>query len=163
MKSNRGISTIGAALVAAVVAGGGGAAAAWLQHQSLVQARSELVAARTQMQTAQASANAARTQLDTVRKELDQQKAAFDQARAERDSAKALLEAEKQHGERIRAELTLAREQLAYVRNRQMPAYAAPRTVEPQILRVAPASTRPQAIGRGVPAAVQGQRASPPQ
>ena len=127
-----------AVLLGAVVAGGGAGAVAFHQHRQLVQARSQLAQTQAQLQTTTASLDAARTQLTAVRKELDDQKLALDQARAERDSAKVLLEAEKQYGERIRAELTLAREQLAYVRARQTPAYAAPRPIQPQIIRVMP-------------------------
>jgi hypothetical protein len=43
----------------------------------------------------------------------------------------------------------------------QRPAYAAPQVMQPQIMRVAPASTRPQAIGAGIPA-MQVERLSPP-
>ena len=151
MNRQIGISSIGAALLAAVVAGGGAGAYAWHQHQGLVQARGELTRARADLQTATASLGAARTQLETVRKELDDQKSALDQARAERDSAKVLFEAEKQRGERLQADLTLAREQLAYMRTRQAPAFAAPQLVQPQILRVMPAQGG-RAIGRASPA-----------
>ena len=158
-KTQAGISTIGAAIIAAVVAGGGAGAVAWQQHQQLAHVRGELAESQVALQTANASANAARTQLAAVRKELDEQKMAFEQVRADRDSARVLLEAEKQHGERLRGELTLAKDQLAFMRTRQMPAY--PTTVQPQILRVAPATSRPQAVGVGSP--VQAQRQSPQQ
>jgi hypothetical protein len=161
MKKQIGISTVGAALITALCVGGGAGAFLWQQHQNLQRARGELAESQAALQTATASANAARTQLNAIRKELDEQTMAFDQARAERDSAKVLLEAEKQHGERVRAELTLALEQLAFMRTRQ-PSYATPQVVQPRILRVAPASSRPQAIGAAVPA-LQVQRLSPPQ
>ena len=160
MKRTQGISTVGAALVSAVVVGGGAGAFAWHQHQNLMQARGELTETRAQLQGAQASAATARKQLDAIRKELDEQKIALDAARMERDSAKVLLEAEKQHGERIRAELTQAREQLALVRGRQMPAYAAPRPVQPQVIRVVPSAVLPGGSGAS-PA--YSQRATPPQ
>src|SRR3954470_24108238 len=102
-----------------LIAGGAGLAgvalaafAVW-QFQELMHVRWQLAESQAQIQTANASASAARTQLDAIRKELDERKLDFDQMRAERDSAKVLLEAEKQHTERIHAELNLAREQLA--------------------------------------------------
>jgi hypothetical protein len=154
-RTQAGISTIGAAIIAAVVAGGGAGAVAWQQHQQLVRVRGELAESQVALQTANASANAARTQLAAVRKDLDEQKMALEQVRAELNSARVLFEAEKQHGERLRAELTLTKEQLAFMRTRQMPSY--PTMVRPQILRVEPASNRPQAVGVGAPAAIQRQ------
>ena len=160
MKKQRGISTVAAALATAGVVGGGAAAFAGWQYQNLMHVRGELAETKVQLETANASANAARTQLIAIRKEMDEQKLAFDQIRAERDSARNLLEAEKQHGERVRAELTLAREQVAMLSRR--PTYAAPQVVQPQVMRVAPASTRGQAIGVGVPP-MHTQKLSPPQ
>lgn len=139
MKRQQGISTMAAVVIAALVAGGGVGAVAWQQHQQLVQTRTQLAETQAQLQTATSSLNAARTQLATMKKELDEQKLALDQVRAERDSAKVLLDAEKQYGERIRAELTLAREQLAFMRSRQTPTYARPQAIQPQIIRVVPA------------------------
>jgi len=159
MNRQAGMTTVGVALITAVVVGGGAGAFAWMQQQKLEQARGELAEAKGQLATAVASANAARTQLAAVKKELDEQKAAFDLARAERDSAKNLLEAEKQHNERIRAELTLARQQIVMLSQR--PTYAAPSVVQPRIMRVEPASSRPQAVGAGMPA-LQVERLSPP-
>jgi len=159
MKTQQGISTMAAVVLTAVVAGGAAGALAWRQHQQLVQARGQLAETQAQLQTATASLNAARTQLAALRTELDEQKMALDQTRAERDSAKVLLEAEKQYGERIRAELTLAREQLAFVRARQAPAYAAPRALEPQIIRVVPAQGgRAVGAARMAPAPAQAPR-----
>ena len=162
MKKQAGISTVGAVLITAVVVGGGAGAFAWMQQQKLVQARGELAETRVQLETANAAANAARTQLAAARKELDEQKAAFDLARAERDSARNLLEAEKQHNERIRAELTMAREQIAMLSRRPTAAGypAGPQLAQPQIIRVAPASTRG---GQAYGAPLQAQRPSPPQ
>ena len=147
-------------LIAVLVVGAGAGAFAWFQHQDLVHLRGELAETKVQLATAVASANTARTQLAAMQKEFDEQKAAFDLARAERDSAKNLLEAEKQHNERIRAELTLARQQIVMLSQR--PAYAAPSVVQPRIMRVEPAASRPQAIGAGMPA-LQVERRSPAQ
>jgi septal ring factor EnvC (AmiA/AmiB activator) len=132
-----------------LIAGGAGLAgvalaafAVW-QFQELMHVRWQLAESQAQIQTANASASAARTQLDAIRKELDERKLDFDQMRAERDSAKVLLEAEKQHTERIHAELNLAREQLAlFARARSEPA---PRAV------AAPGS-RGRAIAAPMPA-----------
>ncbi|HUQ73945.1 MAG TPA: hypothetical protein VM183_04400 [Burkholderiales bacterium] len=152
MKRQAGISTIGAAIIAAVVAGGGAGAVAWQQHQQLVQVRGELAESQAALQTAVASANAARNQLIVVRKELDEQKMAAEQLRAELNSARVLFEAEKQHGERLRAELTLAKEQLAFMRTRQLAPVAAPTLVRPQILRVERAGSGGQAYGAPIQA-----------
>jgi septal ring factor EnvC (AmiA/AmiB activator) len=153
------MSSVGAALITAAVVGGGSGVLGWYQHQSLLHVRADLAETRAQLQTANASANAARTQLLGVRRESDEQKIALDQLRAERDSARNLLEAEKQHGERLRAELNATREQLASLA-RSRPVYPQVRAVEPQILRVAPASVRPQAAGAR---ALQSQKAGPAQ
>ena len=159
MKKQTGMSTVAAALITAGVVGGGAGAFAFWQHQSLVHVRGEQAETKLQLETANKSLDAARTQLIGIRKELDEQKIAFDQVRAERDSAKSLLEVEKQYSERARAELMAAREQIAMLSRR--PAYAAPQLVQPQVLRVAPASTRGQAVGVAVPA-MQTQKLSPP-
>jgi hypothetical protein len=86
--------------------------------------------------------------LNAIRKELDERKLDFDQLRAERDSAKNLLEAERQHGERIRAELTLAREQLAMAQRARL---VTPQLVQPRAVRIAPAP-RGSAVGVAAPA-----------
>ena len=155
MKRETGISTVGAVLITAVDVGGGVGAFAFYQHQQLLQVRGELAQTQAQLQTTTASLNAARTQMAALQKEFDEQKIAFDQARTERDSAKALLEAEKQHSERIRAELTVAREMLASLRAR--PAFAAPQLVRPPPMRVVPAPG-----GSAIGAPMQAQPAPAP-
>jgi hypothetical protein len=158
MKKQKGMSTVGAALIAAGLAGGAMAALALWQYQGLLHVRAELAEAQSQIQTANASAKAARMQLDAVRKELDERKLDLDQMRAERDSARTLLEAERQHTERIHTELNLAREQLAVLSRRPSGApYPAPQVVRPQVIRIAPASGG-GAIGHGVMAPPPAER-----
>jgi chromosome segregation ATPase len=142
MNKQKGISTVAAALITAGVVGGGAGALALYQQINLMHTRSELAEAQAQLQTANASANAARTQLNAIRKEMDEQKLDFDQARAERDSVKALLEAEKQHAERVHAELTLAREQLAAFETARSAPPAQPQLVRSRAARVQPVPGR---------------------
>ncbi len=128
--------------VVALAAAGGSGYYAWQQHAELQRANAELATTRASLARSSADLRAAREQVTAMQKDLDEQKGIAEMARADRDSARNLLAAEVTQGERVRAELQLMREQLAFVRGRQSPAqYAPPSVVQPRpmVIRAAPA------------------------
>jgi hypothetical protein len=139
--------------VALAALGAAGAAGfyAWEEKQAGERAAAELAQARSQLSAAAGEARAAREQADAARKEFDVQKLQLDQLAAERDSTRAFLEAEKAHTERLRGELKLAQDQLAFLRARGS-ALASPgvrpTVVQPHPLeiRAAPSSGSRQAV-----------------
>jgi hypothetical protein len=98
-------------------------------------------------------ARVAKERAAELAKELDEQKLMLVGLRSERDSAKLLLAAEKTHGERVRAELALAQQQIAYLRARAgVPAQFAPPTLAPQRPMVIQAVPAPRPQGAAAPA-----------
>ena len=115
-------------------------------------------AAKTALDKANADANAAKTEAAAARKAVEDQKAELTQARMDIEAAGKFLEVEKMHSARLQQELTLAREQMAYIRGRntsaRFPEGMVPMPVQPQIreIRIAPSSIQGRAVGRGVAA-----------
>jgi uncharacterized protein HemX len=137
-----------AIIVAIIACGAAGAAGfyAWQQKQELDRTASELATTRATLTRANDELRKARETLARVVQELQEQQAAAEKMRSERDSAVTFLIQEKAYGERLRAELTLAQKQLAFVRTRQSLAPIAPPTVvqpRPMVIRALPAP-RPQ-------------------
>jgi hypothetical protein len=131
------------AIVVLIAAGGG--AFAWQQHQDLLRVKNDLASTKSALDQASKEALAAKTEAAAAKKELDEQKTALQQARIDADAAKGFFEMEKAHSARLQQELTLAREQMAYMRTRssapgRYPEGALPMTVQPRIeaIRIAP-------------------------
>lgn len=141
----------------ALAAAGGSGYVAWQKHAELQRANAELASTRALLAKATADLGAARQQAATLEKDLVEQRAAAEEMRAERDSARNLLAAEAEQGNRLRADLQLMKEQLAFMRARPGPAQFAPpsavRPSQPMVVRAAPG-------GRAVGAPL---RAMPPQ
>ena len=152
------------ALVILLLAIAGGGYFGWQQHQDLMRVKGELVTAKTALDKANADANAAKTEAEAARKAVEDQKAELAQARMDVEAAGKFLEMEKTHSARLQQELTLAREQMAYIRGRNAPAGMVPMVVQPQIreIRIAPSSIQGRAVSRGV-AAQHAQPAAPGQ
>lgn len=146
------------ALVIVCLAAAGGGYFGWQQHQDLVRIKGELASTKTSLDKANADANAARTEAAAARKAFEDQKAELTQARMDVESAGKFLEMEKTHSARLQQELTLAREQMAYMRGRntsaRFPEGMVPMPVQPQIreIRIAPSSIQGRAVSRGVAA-----------
>jgi uncharacterized protein (DUF3084 family) len=146
------------ALVILLLAAAGGGYFGWQQHQDLMRIKGELATAKTALDKANAEANAAKTEAAAARKAVEDQKAELTQARMDIEAAGKFLEVEKMHSARLQQELTLAREQMAYIRGRntsaRFPEGMVPMPVQPQIreIRIAPSSIQGRAVGRGVAA-----------
>src|SRR4051812_42335967 len=110
------------ALAIVIVVAAVGGYFGWQQHQELLQTKGDLAATKTALDKASADANAAMTEAAAARKAVEDQKAELQQARIDIDAAKGFLEMEKAHSARLQQELTLAREQMAYMRGRNAPA-----------------------------------------
>ena len=147
-----------ALVILLLAAAGGGGYFGWQQHQDLMRIKSELATAKAALDKANADARAAKTEADAARKAVEDQKAELTQARMDVEAAGKFLEMEKNHSARLQQELTLAREQMAYMRGRNAPARfpegMVPMPVQPQIreIRIAPSSIQGRAVSRGVAA-----------
>jgi chromosome segregation ATPase len=137
-----------------VLAAAGGGFFGWQQHQELGRTKSELTNTRGALDKAAAEARTAKADAASARKELDDQKASFEQMRVERDAAKAFLDTERAHSARLQQDLTLAREQMAYMRSRSSsPARVAePMLVQPRPARIEAIRTAPRAVAAPAPA-----------
>ncbi len=154
MKRQSGISTAGIALVVVALGAAGGGAFAWQQHQELARARIELASTKSALDQASADARTAKADAATARKEVEDQKAALQQARSDAESAKTFMESEKAHAARLQAELTLAREQIAFMRARAQPAqYSQPSIVQPRPIAVERSAIQGMQVQRAAPAA----------
>jgi len=156
MTKQGGVSTAGVALVIVLLGAAGGGFFAWQEHQELMLAKSELASTKSTLDQASADARTAKADAAAARKECEDQKAALQQARSDAESAKAFMESEKAHAARLQAELTLAREQMAFMRARAQPAqYSQPTLVRPQPIRVE--AIRGSQVQRAAPAPASGQ------
>lgn len=146
-------SILAAVAALAIAAGGGAGAIAWQKNRELQQANAELATTRATLARATRDLRAAQQQVAALEKDLAEARSTADMARAERDSVRNLLAAESEQGNRLRAEVQLLRQQIAFVRSRQAPAQFAPPMVAPQprpmVIRAGPAG---QAVGAPSPA-----------
>ena len=150
------MKTMIVALIAFAAAGAGGLYG-WQQKSELDRTASALAAARDELARTTGELRSARELLAKANSELREQQAAAEKMRSERDVAVGILQQEKAYGERLRAELTLAQQQLAFVRTRQSQ-FAPPSILQPQqpmIIRAIPAPRPQSAASPASP--IQGQ------
>jgi multidrug efflux pump subunit AcrA (membrane-fusion protein) len=160
-------------LIIVLLAAAGGGYFGWQQHQDLARLKGEFATTKTALDKANADANAAKTEAAAAMKAVEDQKAELQQAKLDVEAAAKFLEMEKAHSARLQQELTLAREQIAYISARssgssRLPAGMIPMPVQPQIreIRIAPSSIQGRAVSRGMPAQPSGPSegyARPPQ
>lgn len=138
------MKTLIVALVGIAAAGGAGYYG-WKQKLELDRTTAELTSTRAALSKATGELTKARETLVEVVKELQQQQAANEKLKSDRDTAVAFLMQEKAYGERVRAELALAQQQIAFLRTRGSSA-AVPRyepslavPVKPMVIRALPA------------------------
>lgn len=147
------MKTLIVALVGVAAAAGAGYYG-WQQRQELDRASAELTTTRAALSRATGELRKARETLAEAAKELEGQQAANDRLRTERDAAVAFLMQEKAYGERLRGELTLAQQQIAFMRSRGAPPAAAryeptlaPAPIRPMVIQALPAA-RPQSAAQ---------------
>lgn len=142
--------------LAAVFAVGAAAAGflAWQAGSDLGRARSDLSSAKAGLDQARTELAAARKETAALSKEMSEQKIVVDQLRAERETARTFLEAEQAIGARLRADLALAKEQLAVLaRNRPGGAsFPLPVLIRPQPMVIKAAPSQGSAVGNPVAA-----------
>jgi len=145
-------------LVIVLLAAAGGGYFGWQQHQDLARIKGELATTKTALDKANADANEAKTEAAAARKAVEDQKAELQQAKMDVEAAGKFLEMEKAHSARLQQELTLAREQIAYISarssgNARLPAGMTPMLAPSRIeaIRVAPAGG-PRSYGAASPA-----------
>ena len=145
-------------LAVLVLAMAGGGYLGWQEHQVLQSTRADLASTRASLDKAVVEARNAKTEADAARKAVEDQKAALEQAKSDADAAQKFLEMEKSHAARLQQELTLAREQIAYMNARSGGAARVPAGMTPMLapsrieaIRVAPAGG-PRSYGAASPA-----------
>ena len=153
-------------LAIVVLAAAGGGFFGWQQHQELARVKSDLSATKASLDQATGEARNAKADAISAKKELEDQKAALQQARVDVDAAKGFLEMEKSHSARLQQELTLAHEQMAYLRGRSAPAgYRDPGVIPRAVviqpsrieaIRVMPGQAQQRAVSPGAPASSEG-------
>jgi multidrug efflux pump subunit AcrA (membrane-fusion protein) len=146
-------------LAIVILAAAGGGYFGWQQHQDLQRTKADLATTKASLDQATAEARNAKADAAAARKEVADQKAALQQARSDVESAKSFLEMEKIHSARLQQELTLTREQIAYLRTRssgpgRYPEGMLPMPVRPRIeaIRIAPNSAQQRSFGAASPA-----------
>lgn len=147
------------ALIIVVLAAAVGGYFGWQQHQELRRTKADLASTQAALEKASADANAARTDAAAARKAVEDQKAELQQAKNDVEAAGKFLEMEKVHSARLQQELTLARDQIAYMSARssgspRFPAGMVPMPVQPRIeaIRIAPGSLQQRSFGAASPA-----------
>jgi|GEM_PF-5102041 predicted negative regulator of RcsB-dependent stress response len=135
------------ALIVAVIAAVAAAGYAWQRNQALEEARASLASANAQLQKTQTELRSASAEVAPLRKESAEQKSTIDQQRAELAAAKAFLDSERASTARVREELAMTKEQMAFMsRSRAAqatPGYSVPMMVRPTptIIRVVPSTS----------------------
>ena len=138
------MKTLIVALISIAAAGAAGYYG-WRQKQELERTAAELTGTRAGLSKANGELAKARETLAVAVNELQEQQAANQKLTSERDTAVAFLMQEKAYGERLRAELTLAQQQIAFMRTRGPSAPAAryepalAPQVRPMVIRALPA------------------------
>lgn len=150
------MKTLIVALVAIAAAAGAGYYG-WQQKQELERTAAELASTRAALSRATGELGKARQTLAEVVKELEQQQAANEKLKSDRDTAVAFLMQEKAYGERVRAELALAQQQIAFLRTRGNPI---PSRLEPTLAPARPMVIRALPAPQGLAAPMM---ARPPQ
>lgn len=147
------------ALLVIILAAAGGGYFGWQQHQDLQRTKADLATTKASLDQATIDARHAKAEATAARKAVEDQKAELQQAKIDADAAGKFLEMEKAHSARLQQELTLAREQMAYMRGRNAPARypvgMVPMPVQPRIeaIRIAPGSLQQhRAVGAPAPA-----------
>jgi len=105
------------ALVAglAVVAAAGAAFFAWQKTGEADRLRSELAIARSDLDKARADVKKAGQDVAAAGKEVKDLKVATERLTAERDAVRTSMETAQANGERLRADLALAKDQISYL------------------------------------------------
>ncbi len=142
-------------LAIVVLAAAGGGYFGWQQHEEILRTKADLASAQASLDKASAEARSAKAEAEAARKEVEEQKAALQQARSDLETAGKFLEMEKNHSTRLQQELTLAQEQMAFLRARASGAGRYPPTVVPMVRPPAIEAIRimPGGSGRSVGAA----------
>ena len=141
------------AVIIAIAAGG----FAWQRNQALDEARAALSGANTLLQKAQADLKSVNSEMAPLRKEAADQKATIDQLQAELSSARAFLDAERAATARIRDELALTKEKMAFM-DRSRSAQPGPASLAPMLVR----PSAPPTVIRAVPSAPTSGAATAP-
>ena len=102
-------------LALAVIVALAAAVFAWQKNQALEETRVALAGANTQLQKTQAELKSISAEIAPLRKESAEQNAALEQLRAELNTAKVFLESERASMVRLREELAMAKEQIAFM------------------------------------------------
>jgi hypothetical protein len=145
------------ALVVVVIAAVAAAGLAWQRTQALEEAQAALASANSLLQKTRSELRSVTAEVAPLRKESAEQKATIEQQRVELASAKSFLDAERASTIRVREELTLAKEQIAFMaRSRatqSAPPFALPMPVRPPpaVIRAAPSGSG-AAVGAPAPA-----------
>jgi len=114
MQRESGISAVAIVAVLAVLAAGAAGFFAWRTTAELNQLQSELNATRSGLDKARADLKKAAQEMAVVAKEAKESKAMVDRLTTERDAVRVSMENSQANGERMRAELELAKSQISY-------------------------------------------------
>jgi uncharacterized protein (DUF3084 family) len=115
MQRQAGVSTIALAAGLAVAAALGAGFFAWQKTEEAGRLRSELTRTRSDLDKARADVKKAAQDVAAASKEAKELKVATERLTAERDTVRSSMEAEQATGVRLRAELSLAKDQVSYL------------------------------------------------
>lgn len=114
MRSQKGVSTIAVAVIAMVAVAGVGYFT-WQKIGEVEKLQAELMTTRMALDKARADLKKASNELAAVAKETSQLKVAAERLTAERDSVRKVMEDQQAASVQMRAELSLAKDQISYL------------------------------------------------
>jgi uncharacterized protein (DUF3084 family) len=115
MRREAGVSVVAVVAVLAVLAAGGTGYVAWQNMAQVDQLQSELNTAKGGMDKARADLRKAAQDLAAAAKEAKESRAAAERLATERDAVRTSMENSQANGDRLRAELALAKDQISYL------------------------------------------------
>lgn len=114
MRREAGVSVVAVVAVLAVLAAGGTGYLAWKNMAELERIQGELSASKGGLDKARADLRKATQDLAVAAKDAKEFKAVADRLTTERDAVRTSMENSQANGDRLRAELALARDQVSY-------------------------------------------------
>src|SRR5262245_43906482 len=115
MKKQQGVSVVAIVAAVAVLAAGGAGFFAWQNMAQVEQLQGELTTAKSGLDKARTDFRKSQQELAAASKDAKEHKAAAARLSAERDSVRTSMENAQANGERLRAELALAKDQISYL------------------------------------------------
>jgi uncharacterized protein HemX len=118
MRRQSGVSVVVVVAALAVLAAGGAGYLAWQNKTELERLQADFTTTKSSLDKARVDLRKATQEAAAASKDAKELKAAADRLSAERDAVRTSMENSQANGDRLRAELALAKDQVSYLASR---------------------------------------------